>query len=273
MRRQVAFSCEGSALFGAVDLPEGPARAGLLIVSGGNETRAGAWNGQALIAARLAARGVAVFRFDRRGVGESEGSNAGFRGSQADIAAAIAAFRAEVPGLERVIGWGNCDAATALMLGGGFGLDGLVLSNPWTFDEADETGDDGDGGKSAAPAPPPAALRAHYLRRLADPRAVWRLLTGGVALGGLLGSLRAMARKAEQTGLAADMARGLARFGGPVKILLAGRDMTAQAFAGQWDKGDRRIATCPGASHSFVEPDAQEWLETSIMDMMTSQIT
>lgn len=253
-RRHVTFGCEGAVLYGTVDLPaEGNATgAGLLLVSGGNETRAGAWNGQAALAARLAAAGVAVFRFDRRGVGDSEGENRGFRHSADDIAAALAAFRAEVPGLERSHGLGNCDAASALMLGGGCGLDGLILSNPWTIEEAE------------AP-PPPAVLRAHYAGRLRDPAALLRLLRGKVSLGQLLRSLRDLRRPAERSGLAGDMAAGLAGFAGPVAILLAGRDRTAQAFRAEWDKSDPRVIVCPQATHSFVEPGAQAWLEERIL--------
>ena len=52
-RRHLTFACEGAALAGTLDLA--PGSTGLLIVTGGNEVRAGAWNGQALFAARIAA--------------------------------------------------------------------------------------------------------------------------------------------------------------------------------------------------------------------------
>ncbi len=54
-----------------------------------------------------------MFRFDRRGIGDSTGENHGFESSADDIAAAAAAFRAE-SGVTRIVGFGNCDAATAL---------------------------------------------------------------------------------------------------------------------------------------------------------------
>jgi hypothetical protein len=56
------------------------------------------------------------------------------------------------------------------------------------------------------------------------------------------------------------MASGLARFSGPVSILIAGRDRTAQTFLGCWDGKDERIARCEGATHSFVEAEARAWL-------------
>ena len=65
-RRHVTFDCEGSTLVGTIDDAVG--ETALLIVSGGNEIRCGAWGGQARFAARIAAAGFPVFRFDRRGV-------------------------------------------------------------------------------------------------------------------------------------------------------------------------------------------------------------
>lgn len=246
-RRHLIFDCEGSTLVGTLDDAAGTT--GLLIVSGGNEVRAGAWNGQALLAARLAAAGYPVFRFDRRGIGDSRGGNGGFRSSTPDIAAGLAAFRAAAPGVTRVVGFGNCDAASALMLSGGAGFDGLLLSNPWTIED-----------EGSAP-PPPTALRAHYLARLKDPAALLRLLKGKVGLGKLLGSLRDAARPAPPpTSLAREMAAALARFGGAVTILVAERDRTGQVFLATWDGCDQRVVRCAGATHSYVEQEARDWL-------------
>lgn len=260
-RRHFTFACQGHQLAGSLD--PAPATTGLLIVSGGNELRSGPWASQAALAERIAASGFPVLRFDRRGVGDSEGANQGFTGSAADIAAALTAFRAQLPALRRVVGYGNCDAASALMLAGGAGCDGLVLSNPWTFEpepEAEEV-----AGPEPAPMPP-SAVRAHYLRRLRDPRAIWRLLTGKVGIARLAGSLAEAARpNAPASTLARHMAEGLAAFAGPATILLAGRDRTAQAFLGNWDRADPRIRQCPEASHSFVEPQARIWLQGQIL--------
>ena len=258
MRRHTLFSCEGSQCVGTIDVATGTT--GLLIVSGGNETRAGAWNGQAQLATAIAAAGFPVFRFDRRGVGDSAGTNAGFTGSAPDISAALTAFRQDLPQLRRVIGFGNCDGATALVLAAGGGCDGLVLSNPWTIEiTGEDTGD--------AP-PPPEALRSHYARRLRDPAAWLRLLRGGIALRGVLSSLRGMLRKSAPSSLADRLRVGLATYPGPVRILLAGRDRTAQIFLARWDKRDQRLRHCPEASHSFVEPAAFAWLQQQLLEAL-----
>ena len=105
MRRLLSFPCEGAAL--AATLDEAAGSTGLLIISGGNEIRIGAHRGMARLAADVAAAGFPVFRFDRRGIGDSEGENGEFTTSGPDISAAIAAFRSECPHIEQ-IGRASC---------------------------------------------------------------------------------------------------------------------------------------------------------------------
>lgn len=253
-RRHLTFACEGSTLVGTVE--EAAGTTGLLLVSGGNELRSGAWAGQALFAAAIAAHGHPVFRFDRRGVGDSDGPNGEFRTSGPDIAAAVAAFREAAAQVTRIVALGNCDAASALMLSKGAGCDGLVLSNPWTIEE------DGD-------APAPEVLRDHYKRRLASPEALKRLLTGRVSIAKLVRSLVSALRPAPPpSSLAQDMALGIAGFTGEVRILISERDATAVAFVAAWNKADKRIRRCPEASHSYVEPAAQEWLQAQVLEVL-----
>jgi exosortase A-associated hydrolase 1 len=251
------FSCGSLALAGTLDTAVGTT--GLLIVSGGNEIRCGAFGGQADMAARIAHAGYPVFRFDRRGVGDSDGENRGFRNSAKDIACALQAFRAMVPQLARVVAFGNCDAASALMLAGGAGCDRLVLSNPWTIEP--------DGSASTAGgAPPPVAIRARYLEKLKNPREVMRLASGGVNLRKLAsGVVQALRPPPPPSSLAQDMARGLAGFSGEVRILLATADRTAQVFESAWNASDPRIYRCEGAGHAYVEPQHRDWLEAQIL--------
>ena len=157
MRHQLSFVCEGATL--AATLDDAPGTTGLLIVSGGNEVRSGAHRGMAMLAQRIAAAGHPVFRFDRRGIGDSEGFNGGYASSGPDIVAAIAAFREAAPQMTRIVAFGNCDAASALLLHQPLALDALILANPWTYEDSVE--------EAHEPALPPAsAIRARYLARL-----------------------------------------------------------------------------------------------------------
>ena len=258
-RRHFAFDCAGGAL--AATLDEASGTTGLLIVSGGNETRAGAFSGHAHLAARIAAAGHPVLRFDRRGVGDSEGVNMGFRHSAEDIAAALAAFRTRCPSLARVVAFGNCDAASALMLAGGAGCEALVLSNPWTFED----------DQADAP-PPPSAIRARYAEKLKNPRELLRLLRGQVDFAKLARGLAgAVKPSAAPSGLAETMATGLRGFAGPVRILIAERDRTGQAFLAGWKADDPRLRRCAGASHAYVEPDAREWLFAELLTALADE--
>lgn len=256
-RHSLTFGCGSLTLAGTLDTASGST--GLLIVSGGNEIRSGAFGGQAGMAARIAAAGYPVFRFDRRGIGDSEGENRGFRHSDKDISSALDAFRAMAPQVARVVAFGNCDAASALMLARGAGCDGLVLSNPWTI-EQDESGGAEDG------TPPPAAIRARYLEKLKNPREIMRLMGGGVDFSKLArGMAQALRPAPPPSSLAREMAAGLSGFAGPVRILLATADRTAQVFEAAWDRSDPRIGRCEGAGHAYVEPAHRDWLEAQIL--------
>lgn len=254
-RLAFTFGCQGMALAGTLDTA--PGSSGLLWIGGGNEIRAGAFSGQSQMAARIAKAGFPVFRFDRRGIGDSDGENRGFRRSQGDIAAALEAFRAMAPNVNRIVGFGNCDAASALMLAGGAGCDALVLSNPWTIEDAEDD------------TPPPDAVRARYLDKLRRPSEVMRLLRGGVDLGKLARGLgQAIKPKADASSLAQEMREGLIGYHGKLAILLATADRTGQAFESQWNREDERIARCEGATHAYVEPYARDWLRDRLLEVL-----
>ncbi len=267
-RRHLSFECRGETLVGSLDA--GDAATGLLIVTGGNELRCGPYGSHAELADKIAGAGFPVLRFDRRGVGDSSGINAEFAGSADDIAAALAAFRTAVPRLGRIVAYGNCDAASALMLAQGQGCDALVLANPWTFEPEPAAA---EVAERTPPQPPmtPRAIRAHYLRRLTDPRALLRLLTGKVKVRQMAGSLADAVKPASPPGtLAQAMAAGLAQFSGPVTLLIAEHDRTGQVFLSHWNAADQRLRICPKAGHSFVEPPARLWLLGQMLGALRS---
>ena len=90
-RSQFSFDCADEVLAASLDEGDGPV--GVLIVTGGGQTRFGAHRGFAQLAAGLAVHGYPVMRYDRRGVGDSSGEDPGFEESAPDLAAAVSAFR------------------------------------------------------------------------------------------------------------------------------------------------------------------------------------
>lgn len=269
MRRTIDFDCTGYRLAGTLDDAAGTT--GLLWVSGGNEIRCGAYGGQARLAAQFTALGYPVFRYDRRGVGDSEGANGGFESSADDIAAAVAAFRASAPQIKRIVAFGNCDAASALALfHAGLPVDRLILANPWVI----EAQDSGDG-----PTPPSAAaVRSRYWARIRNPRSIVDLLSGKIDLRKLAGGLLRATRKDVPSGLSARIAKALAGTKIPVRILLARRDTTALAFASVWHdasfagvrtKANISLEQVDSASHSFADNVSQAWL----IEQLTGQLS
>ena len=225
-KRALAFACEGDWLYGVLDVPAEPKRRGVLFVVGGPQYRAGSHRQFTLTARSLAAQGYAAMRFDYRGMGDSEGEMRSFEEVGDDLRAAIDAFVAAVPGLEEVVLWGLCDAASAATLyaASDARVAGLALLNPWVRTEAGEA---------------KATLRHYYGARLRDPE-LWKKIASGrfglrTAVGSLarlLGSAAAAPAPDAEGALPERMAGGLQRFSGPVLVMLSGADLTAQEFSG-----------------------------------------
>lgn len=228
--KPLTFPCEGEPLVGVLHTAQSGAEeagTGVLIVSGGLQVRAGPHRSHVELAQALAAHGLPTLRFDRRGIGDSGGADAGFEMSGPDIQAAIDALAAET-GIEGCIGYGLCDGASALALLVPHEprLTGLILMNPWTIDEEDQEN---------------SLVMHHYRRRMRDPRQLGRLLRGEIELGSALrslgrslgrvalGRLRARPRPAILP-LAHRMAASLTGFHGPIHIILSSHDRTAATF-------------------------------------------
>lgn len=233
----MVFACESHRLLGILhhadhaDHADHAAELGILIVTGGPQYRIGSHRQFLLLARAFAAAGVPAFRFDHRGSGDSGGPFLGFEGIEQDIDAAITAFAESSAGLKRVVLWGICDAASAILLYAARDprVAGIVLVNPWV---REETGED-------------RAMVKHYYGRRLFEAAFWRkLLSGEVALfaalrdfaarvfGWLKASLGGRAGRGPEppAPLPARMAQGLSDFRGAVGLIISGRDLTAREF-------------------------------------------
>ena len=256
MRRLLSFECDGAELAASLDSVGGTT--GVLLVTGGTQTRIGSHRMYERLAKSLSDQGFPCFRFDRRGVGDSAGEDPGFRGSDADLVAADKAFRRECPALERVYGLGLCDGATALALfAAAAGLDGIILVNPWLVEA--EAGE-----------PPAAAIRARYRKQLLSLEGWKKILSGAIDYGKLFKGLRKIFASDDGAPLARDAAAALRAGGRRAWLILAEDDATAiaavaelkaPAFAGLVE--GREIVKSD--SHTFARPGDDAALATATL--------
>lgn len=257
MARPLTIPAPGGArLAGWLHEPAPPARAPLaaLIVPGAPQTRVGPHRSFAALAQALAAAGVPALSFDRRGLGDSDGTDPGFRAIGPDVAAARAALLAATQA-RCVIGIGLCDGAAALALEPE-GFAGLLLLNPWARDAC----------TAAAQPPPRAAIAARYRERLHPLALARRALSGDLDLRKAAHGLARLARPEPLSATAREIAATLGRYRGAVEIVTGSRDATGIAFSALWGStpfkaaraaGPRTLTRVEGAGHSFAGAAAQ----------------
>ena len=247
MRRLLSFDCEGLALGASLDSADGAT--GLLFVTGGTQTRIGSHRMYERLAAALAHAGWPCFRYDRRGVGDSQGEDPDFKESGPDLAAAAAAFRREQPQLKRLIGFGLCDGASTLALHGRAArLDGYILANPWFVET--------EAGEPAA-----AAIKSRYKDQLLSFNGWKRLLSGSISYRKLFKGLRKIAASRPST-LAGEIAAELGKARVPAQLIRASRAGTAISAQAEWSspgfKALRESNPAPmridSDSHTFSRP-------------------
>lgn len=163
--KAVRIQCQGSWLYGIISMPQQPAARGVLVAVGGPQYRAGSHRQFVLLARYLAEQGIAVMRFDFRGMGDSDGEARTFEDVGQDLSAAIDFFTNECAFLKDVVIWGLCDAASAALFYAHQDrrVSGLVLLNPWVRTEQGIA---------------KAYLKHHYATRLFQ-LAFWKKLISG----------------------------------------------------------------------------------------------
>lgn len=250
------FECAGNSLTGIVSRPESPLASGALIVVGGPQYRIGSHRQFTLLSRDLAQAGIPAMRFDYRGMGDSEGELHMFENVHDDIRAAVDAFFERCPGLEKVILWGLCDAASAAIFYAQHDprISGLVIVNPWI---------------RTAEGQARTQLKHYYLSRMIDP-ILWRkLLSGKFDFGNSLRDLFKTASvlgnsdqgKESDIALPDRMKHGIEQFPGRVLLIMSGNDLTAREFdditqsSPSWKSlmADTRIRRydLPEADHTF----------------------
>jgi len=270
----INFHCEGDHLDGIIHLPERSAKRGLLIIVGGPQYRVGSHRQFLLLARDLAATGIAVMRFDYRGMGDSEGEVGTPEPCDhlgRDIRAAIDTFVTQVPELEEIALWGLCDGASAALLYAHTDprVTGIVILNPWVSTRA-----------GAAK----TYLKHYYAQRLLNAD-LWRKILRfefdfTASLKSFLSSIMAATSGAktgrpehhnpEEANLAHPvaatntlpiherMADSLQAFDGQVLLIISGNDLIAAEFmdmASNNEKWHQQLCLPRVTRHTFQEAD------------------
>lgn len=229
--RSLTFPCDGDMLVGILHIPSSPSTLGMVIVVGGPQYRVGSHRQFVLLARELAARGIAVLRFDCRGMGDSGGEFPGFEHIEPDVAAAVEALVCELPSIRHITLWGLCDASLAISMHAHRDrrITGIVLLNPWIRADA---------------ALARARLKHYYLARLIQPdflrkvlkaefnpiRSGWMFAKNIVDGFGLSPGRWRSADESTTNAIAERMVWGLQHFTGQILVILSGRDLTAREF-------------------------------------------
>jgi uncharacterized protein len=247
----VTFDCAGDALTGIVTAPrDATPRIGVVIVVGGPQTRVGSHRAFLKLAAALATRGMAVLRFDTRGMGDSHGEFPGFAALDDDTVAAIAALKQQHPSVEKLVLWGLCDGASAMLIGAARLsnlADAMVLVNPWVHEP--------EGSSAGAAMAAQVQVKHYYAKRAMDP-AFWKKLLGGGlnpvrALREFLGTAQQARASTDDAPASADsfvtrMRDGWMAYPKPVLVITAGDDLVAQ----EWLRCTRTPAWAHARSHA-----------------------
>jgi exosortase A-associated hydrolase 1 len=255
-QRAISFFCQGSSLVGIVDVPERPLPRGLLLLADGPQYRVGGQRQFTLLSRALAVRGIPVMRFDRRGMGDSEGSPRESDAIDDDIAAALKEFFIHMPDMNEVVllGLGDAAAAAALYAPRDARVRGLVLLNP------------GTGERQA-----PDTLGHHYLARLGEVAFWKRLATGRLDFAASAQALRQNVRE-RRGALSRRVAASLAAFPGQVLLVVGGADGAAQEAAHLLSRRHPRHkrVDVPGAGHSFAGSAWREQVAASSANWLVS---
>lgn len=270
----VIFNCDGQRLLGIATQPTSPDNIGVLIIVGGPQYRAGSHRQFTLLARRLAKQGIPSFRFDYRGMGDSEGALRYFENIDADIRAAIDQFQIQCPYVSQIVLWGLCDAASAAMYyaQSDARVRGQILLNPWVHTE-----------HGAAR----VRLKNYYLSRLFQ-KSFWiKFFTGGIKFTKTMNELSQTAKAAKthsataqatskdarhgNNGFIERMLAGLQSFSGSTQIILSSDDFVAHEFTAltdsnkSWAKALKSkqiaIANVKNANHTFSSSELRNEVE------------
>ncbi len=273
----LVFECCGSRLVGVLHRAEHVVAQehpiAVLNVVGGPQYRVGSHRQFVQIARRLAAHGYPVFRFDYRGMGDSEGESRTFESVAEDIACAMSVVRECLPD-HSIVMMGLCDGASAVLMQPEIktSVVGIALLNPWVRTAS-----------SVA-----RAYTRHYYRARILSADFWSKVIG--LNWDIRGSVASFARNIRRAvrpvqreaspSFVERMQRGLATLTRPVLIVLSERDLTAQEFQDatvsdpKWSALMRRpnvhLAHLVGADHTLSNSPSLDAFLVLLLDWLAA---
>jgi exosortase A-associated hydrolase 1 len=238
----------------------------IALPAGGPQYRVGMGRQLLQMAEYFAQRGVAVLRFDYRGIGDSEGNYLGYKATESDLRSAIKALKSSMPHVQDIFLWGGCNAASAIMMYAWKfpEIKGFAVSNPFL----------GNGYEVAR------ARQYHYMNRVKE-REFWvKLISGKYNLISYLKSFLnhvfrkviSLIKNAEkgaplssdaEPSVAEMMLDGVRKLNGEIVIFLSGKSVQSQAFSAMLDSSPEwkkefsregfRVVSLPDADQAFSE--------------------
>ena len=285
------FTCEQDQLVGLLHMPSKSSiavDAGVLVIVGGPQYRVGSHRQFVLLARFLAKRGVAVFRFDCRGMGDCGGEIRDFTQIKNDVKAAIDKFCELQPKISNILIWGLCDAAAAAVF---YAVEdsrvkGLILLNPWVRTESGEA---------------KVLVKHYYWARFKNPDLWKKIFSGKLNLFGSISTLainigKSLEKKGSgaKSGVDIDLFSstiplperlllGLSRFDFKVLIILSGNDFTADEFrelvvsSSAWrellSSDQFEKLTLMDANHTFSKQEWRAQVSQWTLDWITSNFS
>jgi len=280
MEKAVQFHCDDKRLYGVLHISDDAPSPIIVValVTGGPQVRFGGHRLFVQLARHLCRNGIAVFRFDYEGMGDSDGDLVGFMGAGRSIDAAINFLSKSLPNFQKAIIWSLCDGCPISIAFAAYNqsrIAGLIMCNPFILDN------------KAMEAQ--AHLRHHYARRLGKKDFWNRLFSMKMNLVGevkiIISSLikvfwyhiNGLGSNNNSTSgsLESLVLKGIIRFPNPICFIFSTDDIVGMEFRNlllQKRKIRRSINTrkikqhiIKDADHTFTDPEKKkELFETTL---------
>lgn len=254
----------------------------LIVPAGGPQYRVGCARQIILWSRRLADEGYPVLRFDYRGFGDSAGEFQGFENIDSDIRSAVDCLKLELPELENIILWGECNAASALMMYAWQDerVKAMILQNPWVRNETTQAR---------------TYIKHYYLMRLMQKSFWLKLLKIQFNPFKAFSDLISLVRQAKNIqpigstnadfdmlgSFQEKMLEGVKRFNGKILLFMSGYSLIGKEFdelvsvSPSWKNAlsdlDLTRIDEPDADHTFSRVEDREKLVNNVIQWLGNQ--